>query len=58
MTLYKKATMPFTAVITSNIYFCDNCGYTETVKNSTDEIKKCPECKAKMTLISSSAESN
>lgn len=58
MTLYKKATMPSSIVIISNIYTCSNCEYTEIVNNPTNEIKKCPKCEATMTFVYSSVESN
>jgi DNA-directed RNA polymerase subunit RPC12/RpoP len=58
MTIYKKATLSSSVVVASSIYSCSSCGYTEVITDPKDDAKECPQCKSKMTVISSSAETS
>jgi len=56
MTLFKRGTQDSSIVVSSSIYSCSSCDYTEIAKDAKNDKKKCPECGAEMTLISSHAE--
>ena len=56
MTMYKKGTHDSSVVISSSIYSCSSCNYTEMAQGGSDQGKKCPKCDVEMTLISSHAE--
>jgi len=56
MTLFKKGTQDSSIVVSSSVYACTSCDYTEMVSGDKDDDKKCPECGAKMQIVSASAE--
>lgn len=56
MTLFKKGTHDSSIVVSSSVYSCTKCDYTEMVTGDKDDNKKCPECDATMQIVSASAE--
>ena len=57
MTIHKTGTHDSSIIVSSSVYSCTSCDYTELATGKKDEKKKCPECDADMTIISASAES-
>ena len=55
MTLFKQGTCDSSVVVSSSVYACTNCDYTEIVRNNSGEDKECPKCHSKMRIISSQA---
>jgi len=56
MTMYKRGTQSSSIIVSSSVYSCTKCDYTEMVSGDKDDQKKCPVCDADMTIISASAE--
>jgi len=55
MAIYKKGTCHSSIIVSSSIYKCTSCDYTEMVDGDSDGNKICPECQAEMRMISSQA---
>ena len=56
MTIYKKGTCETGVVVSSSVYVCNSCDHTEIVRGDrTAGSKKCPQCQASMSLVSSHA---
>jgi len=57
MTMFKRGTQDSSIVISSSVYSCSSCDYTEIATDGKDKhVKKCPECGEDMAIISTSAE--
>ena len=54
MTIYKKGTQSSDVTISSTVYSCIECDYTQMA--TAEKIKKCPMCGADMIAISGSCE--
>lgn len=55
MTMIKKGTCSSKILVSSSVYVCSLCEYTEIVKDSEISDKKlCPKCKAEMLFVSAS----
>ena len=52
MTLYKKGTQSSEVTVSSTVYSCTKCDYTEMATGNKPS--KCPVCKADMVSISGS----
>lgn len=57
MTLYKKGTYASSVIVSSSVYLCGSCGYSNVYKDTSDE-KKCPHCGTILHIISSHAAGN
>jgi len=55
MSIRKKGTCSSAIVVSSAVYVCNNCGYTEMAKNPDKKNKKCPKCKSEMNIVSSNS---
>jgi len=51
MSMIKRATSREKVVVSSLVYICDKCGYTEMGTSSRKKSKKCPECGEKMNAV-------
>ena len=58
MTMFKKGTHDSSIVVSSSVYACTSCDYTEIISGDKDDNKKCPKCDAEMQIVSASAESS
>lgn len=56
MTICKRGTCFSTVIVSSSVYRCTNCDYTEIVRGDICDDKTCPKCNSKMTVISFQAE--
>ena len=56
MPLYKKGTCPSSIVVSSTVYVCSSCEYTEIVKGDPSMEKRCPKCDSQMKIVSSQSE--
>lgn len=56
MSIFKKGTCSSKVTISSTVYVCNSCGYTEIAKSETEGSKKCPKCNSDMSMVSSSCE--
>lgn len=55
MSMIKKGSCPPSKIsVSSTVYICNSCGYTQMIKGSSK--KKCPKCHSDMTMISSSCD--
>ncbi len=57
MTLFKSGTQDSSIIVSSSVYACTSCDYTEIATGDKNESKKCPKCDAEMQIISSSVAS-
>ena len=53
MPLYKKGTCYSSVIVSSWVYRCAECGYTEIVRGDSQENKNCSKCQSEMRIISS-----
>jgi predicted nucleic-acid-binding Zn-ribbon protein len=56
MTIYKKGTCSSDVTVSSQVYVCSKCGYTE-VKSKDSNSKLCLSCNIPMNIISSKNDS-
>ena len=52
MTIYKQGTCSSDVTVSSQLYVCSKCGYTE-VKGKDGNSKSCPKCDMPMNIVSS-----
>jgi len=53
MSIRKTGTCSSSVIVSSSVYVCNGCSYTEIVKGDIEENKECPKCKTKMEIVSS-----
>ena len=56
MALFKKGTCNSSIVVSSSVYACTSCDYTEIVRDDDGKNKECPKCHSRMKIISSQAQ--
>ena len=56
MPLYKKGTCYSSVLVSSSVYACTNCDYTEIAREGEKKERECPKCHSKMRVISSQTE--
>jgi rubrerythrin len=57
MSMIKRGRSDGEVVVSSSVFVCNSCGYTE-IASGDGSTKECPKCKSEMKLVSSSAESS